>query len=192
MNERAVLARLFVAAGLMLVLSSAVQAQLNIEVIYCEIPTDPRSTVPGAQDAGGNPVVTKFKALEDFRVSHDGDAWILKGRSQLGSELEACLLLGSGLTGDMFAQDGQPFQGGIAGELYDFFDGTANPASFDTAGNIGFSARAKGGSSAIDEKLVLYNAATEVHTVVLKEGDAAKGRVLSFSRTERNGPSMSP
>jgi hypothetical protein len=162
---------------LLLVLATAVQAQLNIEVIYCEIPTDPRSTVPGAKDAGGNPVVTKFKALEDFRVSHDGEAWVLKGKSQLGSELENCLLLGSGLTGDMFAQEGQPFQGGGAGELYEFFDATANPASFDTAGNIGFSARAKGGSSAIDEKVVVYNATTEVHTIVFQEGDPALGLV---------------
>jgi hypothetical protein len=120
-------------------------------------------------------VVTNFKALEDFRVSHDGEAWVLKGRSQLGSELETCLLLGAGLTGDMFAQEGQPLQGGVAGELYDFFDGTANPASFDTAGNIGFGARARGGSSAIDEKVVVYNATTGVHTVVLKEGDPALG-----------------
>ena len=175
MRGRAIATRLFVTTCLILMLATEVWAQLSIEVLYCEIPTDLRSTVPGAKDASGDPVVTKFKALEDFRLSHDGDAWILKGRSQLGSELEACLLIGSGLIGDMFAQDGQPFQGGVAGELYDFFDGTANPASFDTAGNIGFSARAKGGSSANDEKVVVYNATTQVHAIVLQEGGAALG-----------------
>lgn len=175
MSKRAIPTRLFVTTCLVLTLAPVVRAQLDIELIYCEIPTDPRSTVPGAKDASGDPVVTKFKALEDFRVSHDGDAWILKGRSQLDSELEALLLIGSGLTGDMFAQEGQPFQGGVAGEQYDFFDGTANPASFDTTGNIGFSARAQGGSSAVDEKVVVYNATTEVHTIVVQEGDPALG-----------------
>ena len=175
MEGRTTSTRLFVTTCLVFIFATAVRAQLNIEVIYCEIPTDPRSTVPGAEDASGDPVVTKFKGLDDFRISHDGDAWILKGRSQLDSTLDACLLIGSGLTGDMFAQDGRPFQGGVPGELYDFFDGTANPASFDSAGNIGFSARAKGGSSANDEKVVVYNATTQVHTIVLQEGNPARG-----------------
>ena len=81
MEGRTTLTRLFVTTCLVFVFATSVPAQLNIEVIYCEIPTDPRSTVPGAEDANGDPVVTKFKALDDFRISHDGDAWILKGRS---------------------------------------------------------------------------------------------------------------
>lgn len=147
----------------------------GLEVIFCEIPTDPRSTMPGTKDLAGNPVATKIKSIEDFRVSHDGSAWIVKARSQLGSDLENALLIGSGVTGGMFAQEGRPFQGGVAGELHEFFDGNANPASFDIAGNIGFSARARGGSSANDEKVVYYNATTQTHTIVHQEGDPALG-----------------
>jgi hypothetical protein len=147
----------------------------DIQVVQSEIPTHPSSIVPGTLDLNGDPVVTRFKAIEDFAISPDGSAWILKGRSLLGSELEGTLLLGAGMSGDMFAQEGRPFAGGEPGELYDFFDSNANPASFNTLGDIAFSARARGGLSSIKEKLVYYNAVTGMHTIRLTESSPAFG-----------------
>jgi hypothetical protein len=146
-----------------------------LEVIYSEVDGDPTALVPGARDLTGTPIVTEFKAIEDFSLSPDGTMWAVKARNEAGSDIEACVLLGSGTLGNMFMQEGQPFLGGVAGELYDFFDSAPGPVSFDTNNNIGFSARAKGGSSAVDEKLVVFNGVT--HTVVYQEGDLVTGLV---------------
>ena len=73
------------------------------EVIFCEIPASPKSVIPGAVDSGGSPTTTNFKAIEDFSVSPDGSAWMIKGRNQLGSNDETTLVLGAGTTGLMFA-----------------------------------------------------------------------------------------
>ncbi len=155
---------------------AALAGEGDIEVIHSEIPDHPSSIVPGARDLSGDPVVTRFKALEDFALSPDGATWILKGRSLLGSDLEATLLLGMEAgPGEMFAQEGQPFQGGLPGELYDFFDSNANPASFNTNGDIAFSARARGGLSAIKEKLVFYDFSEGSHEIRLTESSPAFG-----------------
>jgi hypothetical protein len=146
-----------------------------IEVIYTEIDGDPSSVQPGARDLAGDPVVTEFKALEDFTVSPDGSMWALKARNELGSDLEGSVLLGSGLTGDTFMQEGQPFLGGVAGEVYNFFDPAPGPVSFDASNNLAFSARARGGSTANDEKLVYFDGVT--HTIVLQEGSPVTGLV---------------
>jgi hypothetical protein len=144
------------------------------EVIYTEIPTSSTSDVPGAVDAGGSPVATKWKSIEDLRVSPDGTQWVLKGRNQLGSLDEGTVMLGSGTSGTMFMQEGQPFEGGVAGELYDFFD-SRSPASFNTAGDIGFSARARNGVAGTLEKVVFYDATLTTHTIVIQQGDLLSG-----------------
>jgi len=144
------------------------------EVIFTEIPASPTSDVPGAVDAGGMPVATKWKSLEDLRLSPDGGLWVIKGRNQLGSLDEGTVILGSGTSGTMFMQEGQPFLGGVAGELYDFFD-SRSPASFDTAGNMGFSARARGGVAGTLEKVVYYDAMLGTHTIVIQQGGLLTG-----------------
>ncbi|MFG0319722.1 MAG: hypothetical protein ACF8XB_20795 [Planctomycetota bacterium JB042] len=150
--------------------SSAVAG--DVEVVYSEIVTSPTSLVPGALNSAGQPAVARFIALEDMNVSHDGSQWVVKGRTDQGSTNDSILLLGGGLTGTMFLQDDQPFLGGQPGELYDFFD-SGNPVSWDEAGNIAFSARAKGGVSSVKEKLVFFDGVT--HTVVLTESSPALG-----------------
>ena len=80
----------------------------EIEVIFSEVPGHPTAVVPGAVDLAGNPITVEFKAMEDFTISPDGTMWILKGRNYGGSDVETMLLLGSGSTGSVFAQEGQP------------------------------------------------------------------------------------
>jgi len=145
-----------------------------IEVIYTEISGQPTAVVPGAKDANGNPVFAEFTALEEIAMRPDGGEWMLKARSNLASTLDSILILGSGTVGNAFAQDGQPLQGGLPGEQYDFFDSPV-PAAWDDAGNIAFSCRAKGGSSSIFEKVVVVSGG--VHAVVLKMGDPALGLI---------------
>jgi hypothetical protein len=83
-------------------------------------------------------------------------------------------MLGSDTVGSVFAQDGQPLQGGVPGEMYDFFDSPV-PAAWDEAGNLAFSCRARGGSAAIFEKVIVYDGVT--HTVVIQMGDPALGLI---------------
>lgn len=143
-------------------------------VIYTEITTHSSGTVPGALDGGGNPVATNWLALEDLSISHDGSEWMLKGRTTQATTNDSILVKGSGLGGTMFAQDGQPVQGGAPGELYDFFDSPV-PAAWDSAGNIAFSFRAKGGVASVFEKIV--KVVGGVHTIQVQMGDAALGLI---------------
>ena len=145
-----------------------------IEVIFTEIPGEPTAVVQGARDANGQPVFAEFTALEELALRHDGGQWVIKGRTSLGTSLDAILMLGSGLTGTAFAQDGQPVQGGVVGELYDFFDSPV-PAAWDKWGNLAFSCRVRGGNPAIFEKVIFYNGVT--HTVVIQMGDPALGLI---------------
>ena len=144
----------------------------DVEVLYSEVVASGTSLVPGALDAGGSPAVARFIALEDLHVSHDGGEWVVKGRTDQGSATDSILLRGGGATGTMFLQEGQPFQGGVAGEQYSFFD-SGTPVSWDEFGNMAFSARAKNGVSSVKEKLVWFDGVT--HSVVLTESSAALG-----------------
>lgn len=144
------------------------------DVIYTEITTHSSGTVPGALGPGGVPVATNWLALEDLSIRADGGEWMLKGRTTQATTNDSILVLGSGLSGTMFAQDGQPLQGGAPGEQYDFFD-TPVPAAWDTAGNIAFSCRAKGGVASVFEKIV--KVVGGVHTIQVQMGDAALGLI---------------
>ncbi len=152
-------------------LATAAAAQTP-RVIFSEIAASPTGVVPGALDAAGMPVATNWLAIEDLVVRQDGGQWCIKGRTTQATTLDSILILGSGITGVNFAQDGQPMQGGIPGEQYDFFD-TPNPISWDTAGNIGLSFRAKGGVANTLEKLV--RVVGGVHTQLLQQGALLTG-----------------
>lgn len=158
-----------IAAGLFVGVGSAAE----IKVIYSKKAGHPTANIPGTKDLAGSPAASDWRAMEDFSVAPDGHRWMLKGRTQLGSDLETIMVLGSNESGSAFAQEGQPFLGAAADELYDFFD-TISPASFDTLGNIAFSARARGGVTTDDEKLI-YVDSGGTHTLILKQGDPALG-----------------
>ena len=146
---------------------SVVAAAQTPQVLYSEVAASATSAVPGALDAGGAPVVTTWLAIEDLAVRQNGAQWCVKGRTTQATTNDSILLLGSGLVGTMFMQDGQPVQGGAAGEQYDFFD-SPNPVSWDSAGNLGLSFRAKGGVAGTLEKVC--RVVGGVHTIVLQQG----------------------
>jgi len=152
--------------------ASAASAQ-SLEVIYTKKTGDPTAVIPGTLDLAGAPAATTWRAIEDIAVRRDGSDWVVKGRTQLGSDLETILVRGSGTTGTMFCQEGRPFQGASAGELYDFFD-PLSPVSWDSVGNIAFSARARGGVTTDNEK-VIFVSTGGVHTQVLQQGDLYTG-----------------
>jgi hypothetical protein len=164
-----------ISSVILIALAACVGASAGpIGVLYTEISGHPTAVVPGARDANGQPVFAEFTALEELALRHDGGQWVVKARSNLATSLDAILMLGSDTAGSAFAQDGQPLQGGAPGEQYDFFDSPV-PAAWDELGNIAFSFRAKGGSLAVFEKIVVFDGAT--HTVVVQMGDAALGLI---------------
>ena len=156
-------------------IGSLAASAANIEVIYSKKAGHATANIPGTLDLNGSPAASDWRAIEDFSVSPDGRRWMLKGRTQLGADLETIMLLGSGTSGTMFAQEGQPFIAASPGELYDFFD-TPSPASFDTLGGFVFSARARGGVTSDDEKLISVSPAG-VQTLLLQQGSPALGLV---------------
>ncbi len=160
--------------GFVLLALCAAAGATGIEVIYTEITGHPTAVVPGARDANGNLVFAEFTVFEDLALRPDGGQWMVKGRSTLASTLDAILVLGAGTSGWAFAQDGQPLQGGVPGEQYDFFDSPV-PAAWDGLGNIAFSCRAKGGASSNAEKVIIFDGTA--HVIVVQQGDAAYGLI---------------
>ncbi len=139
-------------------------------VIFSEIVSNASSTVPGALDAGGQSVSTTWNSMFDLAMREDGSQWMVRGSTTQSTDLSNILVLGSGLMGTAFAQEGQPLLGGSPGELYDFFDGP-RPVSWDSSGNMAFSTRAKGASSL--EKLIRVTGGN--HSLVLQQNDPAFG-----------------
>lgn len=157
------------AAGMATLTASAAK----IEVIYSKKAGHPSAVIPGTLDLGGAPAASDWRAIEDFSVSPDGRRWMVKGRTQLGSDLETILILGGGTSGTMYAQEGQPIPGIGGAELYDFFD-TPSPVSFDTQGGFVYSFRAKGAPTADDEKVMTVSPAG-VQTLLFTQGAALTG-----------------
>ncbi|MCA8980895.1 MAG: hypothetical protein KDC14_12780 [Planctomycetes bacterium] len=161
-----------------LFLTPAALAQ-NIEVIYSKIYSSSTSDTPWTLDLAGAPAPSKWRAMEDFTVSHDGSQWVLKGRNQLGSDLETMLVLNgasaSPLAAENLAQEGQQVPTDAVGTLWDFFD-SDSPVSFDSAGNIGMSARAKGPPLNFRER-VLKRDTLGNWTIVLNESDPLTGLI---------------
>jgi len=153
------------------ILSSSALA-IGPEVIYTEIVTSPTSVAPGMVDLAGNPVVGRFTALFDLNLNWTGNQWALRADTDLDTTFDQVVLLGNGLNGSAFLQDGRPVPGSTTGELWDFFD--AKPISWDEKDNIGYSARARP-STNIKEKIVRVE--NEVHTVLYTESSPTTGLV---------------
>ena len=173
MTHRIHLRTHFIGCCTILVLIASGSIAGDIEVIFSEAPGHPTAQVPGAKDLAGNPATTEFKALETLSVSPDGSYWIVKGRNWLGSDLETMLLLGSGATGDMLGQEGQPIPDGAAGELYDFFG--SSPAWFNDLNQFCFTARARGGDPDTKQKGLFFDGTN--FTIVRMESDPALGLI---------------
>ncbi len=155
-GRRGMVGSLAACAGAALACSTAL-AGGPVEVIYTKIVSHPSSVVPDARDLSGDPATTNWRALEDIILSPDGSRWILKGRTQLGSDLENIMLLGAGNGAQVanFAQEGQPIPDGAAGELYDFFG--SGLGKFNDMNQFAYSARARGGVSSVFQKVLVYS-----------------------------------
>lgn len=140
-----------------LALASAAWSQ-TLEVLYCEIPTSPKSIVPGALNLAGAPTVTNFRSIETIIVSPDASTWVMTGRTQQGSLEEIIMLKGAGVSGTMFLQEGQPVPGGASGELIEFFG--SGLGRFNSANRFAMTLRARGGVASVFQKVMLWNGAT--------------------------------
>ncbi len=130
-----------------------------IQAIYTKNPLSPTSVVPGAVDLAGDPVVTNFRAMESLTLSPDGSLWFIRARNQLGGDLETTTLMGSGLTGTTFVQEGQPVPDGEAGELVEFF-GSGYTGQFNDDNHFAFALRARGGVASVFQKVIEWDGTT--------------------------------
>jgi hypothetical protein len=148
-----------------------------IEVIYTKIPGHPTASIPGTRDLAGNPAPSDFRAMENLYGSPDGSRWLLKGRTQLGSDLETMLLVGSGTTGTILIQEGQP---ALGGGWYDFIG--SDVGRFNDFNDAAFSVRCRtvqtGSNSPPDGHRVLrWHASSNTLTLEFKQGDPYTGLV---------------
>ncbi|MGE0481465.1 MAG: hypothetical protein AB7Q17_13435 [Phycisphaerae bacterium] len=146
-------------------------AAAEMQVIYTKIPGHPTAAIPGVLDLAGLPTTSDFRSIEGLRVSPDGSRWVLVARTQLGSDLENILLMGSGTTGTAFAQEGQPIPTGAAGELFDFFG--SGVGEFNTLNHFAYSARARGGVAAVFQKVIYWDGTNQA--IAFQMGDLYTG-----------------
>ncbi len=138
-------------------LTASATAQ-TLEVVYCEVPASPKSIVPGALNLAGAPVATNFRAIDTLILSPDGSTWTLSGRTQQGSLEEIILLKGSGSSGTMFLQEGQPVPAGASGELIEFLG--SGLGRFNSLNQFALSLRARGGVASVFQKVLVWNGAS--------------------------------
>ncbi len=93
-----------------------------VRAIYTQIAGDPTSNVPGLLDANDQPIAGQFDSMLNINVSMDGSRWTMEGASNITTAIDGVMMLGSGFTGTMFAQEGKQAFGVPAGTLYTFFD----------------------------------------------------------------------
>lgn len=153
----------------------AMPALAQIDVIYTKISGHPTAVVPGAKDLAGNPVATDFRAMENLFGSPDGTRWFLKGRTQLGSDLETVLLLGGGDSGTALVQEGQP---AVGGGFYDFIG--SGVGRFDDVNNAAFSVRCRAvqegsGSLPNGHRVLRYTQSSGALSLAFAQGDPYTG-----------------
>lgn len=153
-------------------LCSAASAQ-TLEVVYCEIPASAKSVVPGALNLAGAPVVTNFRSIETFVLSPDASTWVLSARTQQGNLEEIILLKGSGVSGTMFLQEGQPVPAGAPGELVEFLG--SGLGRFNSLNRFALSLRARGGVASVFQKVLVWDGST--WTIPTQMGDLYTGLV---------------
>ena len=172
-------------------------AQPQATVIYTKIPGHPTAAIPGTRDLDQVPVLGEFKALEDFAVNpRNSGQWVLKGRTNLGADLETCLVYANGGQGSIMAQEGQFAPGGDEAHRFDFF--ASAMGTFDTAGNHAFAFRARtgrtGSTSAADgQRVAIWDGSTIA--VQFKQGDTISGlqdQAPNPAGDERVGNSVGP
>jgi hypothetical protein len=135
--------------GRILVLGSAVAlgiaglvAAADVEVIYTKIPGHPSALVPGALDMNGDPITVYFRSHNDLVGSPDGTHWLLWGSTHTSDDYgHRFIILGSGTSGTIIAQEELQVPDSDSGVVYDFFP--SGVGRFNDANDFVFTARAK-------------------------------------------------
>ncbi len=169
---------LCVSLASVIALAGLAAAQVSPRVIFTKIPTHPTSIVPGAKDLDGVDAVTNFRAMEDLIADPNRPGhWVLKARTQQGSDMETCLIASRGGAPFMLAQEGQFCPGGDPAHRYDFF--ASAMGRYNTAGEhiFGFRARPNrsgtAGTLTDGQRIAVWDGTTI--TVRLKQGDLISG-----------------
>jgi hypothetical protein len=156
---------------------------VGIETIYTKYAGSPTSAIPGPVDLNGAPATSDWKAIESMVISPGGGHWLVKGRTNLGSDLEHIVVIGSGRTGTMLVQEGQFAPGGGADERYENFGGGQSSAPapigrFDGTGKFAFSSEVRVGATgqtypANGERIFVWNGST--FSVAVAQNDPYTG-----------------
>jgi len=182
------------AATLVILAASCAVAQVSPRVIFSKIPTHPTSIIPGAKDLDGNAVSTNFRALEDLTVDpNNANSWVLKARTQLGSDLETCLIASRTGTPFMLAQEGQFAPGSDPSHRYEFFASGMGRYNDDGVHVFGFRTRpnrsGSAGSLTDGHRIAVWDGNTI--DVRIKQGDSITGLVDTTTQgDERFGNSV--
>jgi hypothetical protein len=114
----------------------------GVEVIYTKIPGHPTAAVPGAVDAQGNPIQVDFRSHNDLVGSPDGTHWLLWASTHASDDYgHRFIILGSGTSGTIIAQEELQVPDSDPGVLYDFFP--SGVGRFNDDNDFVFTARAK-------------------------------------------------
>lgn len=164
-----------IALALCAVVSPVASAFQPPRVVFSKITGHPTAVIAGAKDLAGAPVFAEFRAMENLYGSSEGTRWMLKGRTQLGSDLETMLMMGSGTSGSVLIQEGQP---AVGGGFYDFIG--SDVGRFDDADNAAFSARVRTnqtgtGAPANAQRVLRYAHPSGVLTLAFAQTDAYTG-----------------
>jgi hypothetical protein len=154
MKEQIMVRTCAVSGGVLAMATLAAAGVPDVDVIFSRAATSPTATVPGALDAGGNPVSTQWATMLEFWLSPDGTKWMVRGTTTQPSTESSIMVAGSGLTGTMLVQEAQPFPGAVGGEVLDFISSTTNP--FNDNNDMLVALRARGGVSSVFHKLVRF------------------------------------
>jgi hypothetical protein len=138
----------------------------DLRAVFTEIASSPTSVIDGARDINGQPTLAHWTAIGDLAVRIEADEWVVRGFTDLGDDLLWILVRGSGTTGTMFMQEGQPVEGGLPGEVWNAFVDSP-PVAWNAAGLMGYSARARTTADEF-EKIGSFDGTS--HTILMSEG----------------------
>lgn len=142
----------------------------QIRPIYTRIASHPSSIVPGLVDYNNNPALGRFDSMLNINVSEDGNVWTIDASSDLSdTNIDSVMMLGSGFTGTVLAQEGKSAYGVNPCFTFEFFD---DDVGFNSSNDFAWGASTLGTGPDI-----VYTNIGGVNSVVAKAGDIIFGLV---------------
>ncbi|MBK8269427.1 MAG: hypothetical protein IPK83_14425 [Planctomycetes bacterium] len=134
--------------------------------IYTRIAGHPTAVVPGLVDFEDNPVFGQFDSIMNFNVSEDGTRWTVDGGSDLADTIiDGVMMLGSGFSGSVFAQEGKQAADSSPCTTYTFFD---DDVGFNSNDDFSWGSITSGPD-------ITYTNIAGVNTNIAESGDAVNG-----------------